>query len=110
MEHQIVDGEAFRPFLARAMENANEIAREGGGDFKYIQAKINEADIAMAVWQDKSEPGGVCFLVLKGKRLLRACASSGDTTITAKLAGIPCTDREQAYAIQQVAGEHGALN
>ena len=109
MEHQIVDGEAFRPFLARAVENANEIARECGGDFKYIQAKINEADIAMAVWQDKSEPGGVCFLVLKGKRLLSACAS-GDTTITAKLAGIPCTDREQAHAVLQFAGERGGLN
>jgi hypothetical protein len=105
MKHEQIP-ESVRPFLERAVESANEHC---GWDFKRMQEAIKESDVALAVWQDAIEPGGVGFLLVKGQRFLSAIVSGG-ATIASKTVGIPCIDAEQAHAVRQVAGERGWLN
>lgn len=93
-----------RSFKLQAVSVANEVRRHLTGDFAEVQALVDHHTIVFAVWQDRSEPDSVGYLIVKGQQLLREIIASGKSLEVAWTA-IPCFCAEQAHALLQVAGE-----
>jgi hypothetical protein len=93
-----------KELAATIVEMANDNQSRITEDFATVQALIDSHDVAFAVWQDRSQPYGVDYIVIKGVQLLAEVQASGMTR-RARMTAIPCINAEQAMALQMVAGE-----
>jgi hypothetical protein len=101
------------PFIEAAVNSANRIRDElekSGGGFDYIKGVVEQAQVAIAVWQDRDAPFGVGWLLIKGQQKLREVATGRRIIKAAAITGIPCMSAEQAEALLQIAGERDWLN
>jgi hypothetical protein len=81
-----------------------EYGTEGHGAFTAVKARIEKADVAVAVWPDNAAVYKVGYCVLKGGNIIREYLATGDA-VTVRLAGIPCKEVAQAAALFQEVGE-----
>jgi hypothetical protein len=77
---------------------------EGYGAFKDVKAKIDRADVAVAVWPDNAAVYRVGYCILKGGNIIREYLATG-VPVTVRLAGFPCKEAAQAAALFQDVGE-----
>jgi hypothetical protein len=59
--------------------------------------------VVLGVWRDETEPYGIDMLPLKGTRVLRESAATGES-IEARMTVVPCDCYEQALAAKKVFG------
>lgn len=69
-----------------------------------LKARFDQHDIVLGVIRDPSEPRGFACPILKGTNLLRESIASG-SSVTARIAGVPCGSWAEAEAMKHVFGD-----
>jgi hypothetical protein len=105
-----------REELARLVDVANANLSLMDGTTGPVQKIIDSHDLVLGIWQEASEPAGVAYSIIKGRRRLKAIAASGKTapegaigigprSVRMKISAIPCECAEQADAARLVFGD-----
>jgi hypothetical protein len=105
-----------REYLAQLVARANENRSLMDGTTGPVQKIIDSHDLVWGIWQDPSEPAGVGYMIIKGRRRLKAIAASGETApegaigigpraARMKTSAISCECAEQADAARLVFGD-----
>lgn len=100
----------FRGLLNSAVVSANAFRLElqaGVSDeqrYKMVRKHVADNDLVVAVWKDSTANDGVGWLLIKGQQRLRELIADGEKRAS-RLAGIPCIDAGQAFALLDDAGE-----
>jgi hypothetical protein len=96
--------ELSKELAATIVKMANDNQSRITEDFATVQALIDSHDVVSAVWQDRSQPYGVDYIVIKGVEILAEVQASGMTR-RARMSAILCINAEQAIALRMVAGD-----
>jgi hypothetical protein len=72
--------------------------------FAHVKEAIEDADIAIGVWQDDQSPHGIGMYTIKGARRIMAVVASGNKEAF-RTAAIPCVELEQAIAAEKHFGD-----
>jgi hypothetical protein len=74
------------------------LAMETGEErLQFVTSQVAKAEVAIGVWNDPGEPGGVNLLVIKGSDVLAELTKNRMMAVAA----IPCENWEQAEAARQ---------
>ncbi len=85
------------------VELANANASKLNG-FPAVRDCVDRADVAIAIWQDRSRPEGIGLLVVKGNDIVRT-ATAHHEAFVGNVTAIRCIDADQAHALREVIGD-----
>ncbi len=64
-----------------------------------IQRKIADSDVVMAIWNDRSDPSGLGYILLKGQDIAAQAAAEHRGIKAQRFAAMPCNGKEHAFAL-----------
>jgi len=94
-----------KDFIEDLVNSANAVAKKHkGAGIDVIRGLVNEADVVIGIYQDKTQPYGIGMHIIKGHRLLMTVATEHKSK-SARWLGLPCRDLDEAGAFQDLVGE-----
>jgi hypothetical protein len=89
--------------LEFVVQRADENQAVMDGTIEPVLSIMDNADIVLAIWQDKDQPNGIGQRVVKGHLLLQRCEATNQSISlkTTKLTGIWCVQEAQAAALEK---------